>query len=151
MTLKAYALPPAAESHILRVYVLLRTTIFKHGWWFWTVTLKKSSVWQFSPCTFTKASPLSKIPGVRGSDIMELKKKKKNSQGTCFDLAYAFFLLAISLFQSTLWNMLQMQEHFAPFFPGKRVEMKLVTSHTVPVKGNNILSKELFTSCKIRN
>lgn len=44
-----------------------------------------------------------------------------------------------------------MQEHFAPAFPGNRVEMKLATAHTIAVKGSSVLSKELFTSCKIRN
>lgn len=44
-----------------------------------------------------------------------------------------------------------MQEHFAPFFPWNRVEMKLATAHAMPVKGSSVLSKELFTSCKVSN
>lgn len=52
---EAYALTPAAKSNILRAYSLSRITSFKHGWWFWTVALKKPSIWQFYHHTFTKA------------------------------------------------------------------------------------------------
>lgn len=44
-----------------------------------------------------------------------------------------------------------MQGHFTPFFPVNRVEMKLTTAHTMPVKGSSVLSEEFFTNCKIRN
>lgn len=82
---------------------------------------------------------------------MEGKKKKKIPKVLFLSGLCIFSPPAISLFQSTLWNMLQMQEHFAPFFPWNRVETKLATAHTMPVKGSSVLSEELFTSCKVRN
>lgn len=83
------------------MHVLSRITSFKHGWWFWTVALKKPSIWQFSHCTFTKASPLPKLPGVWGSDLVEGKKSEiKGSWGTVLIwTVHFFFSPAISLFR----------------------------------------------------
>lgn len=99
---EAYALPPAAKSHILRVFVLSRITSFKHGWWFWTVALQKPSIWHFYHCTFIKASPPSKLPGVWGSDLWE-KRKKKVPETVLIGSVFFFFSSARSLFQTIPW------------------------------------------------
>lgn len=80
------------------------------------------------------------------------KKKPKRFLGYCFELVCTLFLSpAILLLQSIPWETQQMEEHFAPFFPGNRVEMKLATAHAFAVKGSSVLSKELFTSCMTGN
>lgn len=86
---------------------------------------------------------------------MEGKKSEiKGSWGTVLIWTVHFFSLShiiIPIHSPALQKMWQMQEHFAPFFPGNRVEIKLATAHTIAVKGSSVLSKELFTSCDTRN
>lgn len=74
------------------MHVLSRITIFKHGWWLWTVALKKPSIWHFSHCTFTEASLLPKLPRVWGADLVEGKKNKlKGFWGTVLIWSVHYF------------------------------------------------------------